>query len=399
MNTDRLTRLLGGDDLEWLVQRVRRRLTRGEPLSGTVTLTDSTPAQRAAIHRLLGRRPRDGAALTVSLPAVDEVLRRSGTSPEGLEPAVIALTGPIADNSALAEAWLWALSELPDAVPASLVRRLADTPSTAADLVARLVAVLRALPSSGEPLGQFAARTTGDAHALDDDRPLATLTLTAVRAMSGLPVDTPRRDAWASMGIVRDDLSTTVLTFALPGDPVTPTGRTLDIWRAAGQPVVLTLRQLVRTPPQLSLAGQIISICENPVVLSVAADRLGPSCAPLVCTNGQPGTAVMRLLQLLADAGAQLRYHGDFDWGGLRIANLVFRRLPATAWRFGTASYLAAQTGRPLIGTPVDAAWDPALATAMTARDLAIEEEHVLDALIADLRPESHDQPEAHEES
>ena len=204
--------------------------------------------------------------------------------------------------------------------------------------------------------------------------------------MSGHPVDTPRREVWAAVGILRDDLSTTVLTFGLPGDPVTPTGQALDIWRAAGQPAVLTLRQLVHTPPRLSLAGQTVSVCENPVVLSVAADRLGSGCAPLVCTNGQPGTAVMRLLGLLADSGARLRYHGDFDWGGLRIANLIFRRLPATPWRFSTGSYLAAQTGRPLTGTPVDATWDPELAPAMTARDLAVEEEHVLDVLIADLR-------------
>jgi uncharacterized protein (TIGR02679 family) len=385
MSTDRLARLLGGDDLEWLVQRVRRRLTRGEPLDGTVTLARSTPAQRAAIHRLLGRRPRDGAALTVSLPAVDEVLRRSGASPDGLEPAVIALLGPIEDNSALAEAWLSALSDLPETVPSGLVRRLADTPSTAATLVAQLVTVVRELPSSGEPLGRFAARTTGDAHALDDDRPLATLVLTAARAMSGMPVDTPRREVWAAVGIVRDDLSTTVLTFALPGDPATPTGQALDIWRAAGQPVVLTLRQLVQTPPRLSLAGQTISVCENPVVLSVAADRLGSACAPLVCTNGQPGTAVMRLLHLLADSGAHLRYHGDFDWGGLRIANLIFRRLPATPWRFDTAAYVEAQTGRALTGTPADATWDPALAPAMTTRDLAVEEEHVLEELLNDL--------------
>lgn len=76
MNPDpRLARLLGSDELSWLVQRARRRLERGEPLTGPVTLTDATPAQRDGAARLLGRRPRPGAGLTVRWEAVDDVLR------------------------------------------------------------------------------------------------------------------------------------------------------------------------------------------------------------------------------------------------------------------------------------------------------------------------------------
>src|SRR6266487_2739482 len=50
-DTARLERLLGGE-LTWLVERVRKRLERGETLDTSVTLTGATPAQRDAVHRL-----------------------------------------------------------------------------------------------------------------------------------------------------------------------------------------------------------------------------------------------------------------------------------------------------------------------------------------------------------
>ncbi len=120
-------------------------------------------------------------------------------------------------------------------------------------------------------------------------------------------------------------------------------------------------------------------------MLSVAADRLGADCPPLVCVNGQPSAAVRRLLRLCAGAGAQIWYHGDFDWGGLRIANGLCTELPVHPWRFGTADYCAVAAGHPLLGPPVTAAWDPDLAAAMAERGLAVEEELVLDDLIDDL--------------
>lgn len=411
MTTDRerLVRLLGGAQLAWLVARMRKRLSRGEPLTGVVTHPGATEAERAAVRRLLGRPPRPGAALTVSLVAVDEVLRRSGACTDGLAAAVVALTGPVVDtvaeNVAHAAAWEHALAPLDELVAerpvltawhdrvraTGLLRRLAGNPEDAARLVADLVAVLRRLPASGRPLGAFAAEATGDAHALDDDRPLATLALGAAREVAGLSDGQGaqwRREVWAAVGVLRDDLSTTVLALGLPGDSGTATGRALNALRDAGQPAVLTLRQLVRDPPVGRVADTVVSVCENPVVVSHAADRLGSECAPLVCTSGQPSVAVLHLLRTLAGATATLRLHCDFDWGGVRIGNVLADRLPVTSWRFDASNYEAAVRawpGRPLAGSPVDARWDPALAPAMRRAGVRVEEELVLDDLVQDL--------------
>jgi uncharacterized protein (TIGR02679 family) len=405
----RLERLLGGEDLAWLVVRVRKRMERGQTLDTTVTLPDATTSQRAAIQRLLGRPPVPGRALTVSLPAVDRVLRDSGASTAGLEAAIIALTGEVVDRQLAAaevqQSWRLAFEPLREHVEqrpeltdwlaelarSGLIRRLAGVSSKAGPLLADLAAVVRELPAQGELLGRFAARVTGRAHALDDGEPLATLALSAARALSGLEPGNGtewRRELWASVGVLRDELSATVLTLGFPGNPESATGRALGALREGGQPAVLTLRQVVRD--EIRVTTPYVFVCENPVVISTAADGPGRDCAPLVCTNGQPSAAVIHLLRRLAADGARLVYHGDFDWGGIRIGNVIFDRLPARPWRFGAADYQAAaasipQRGHALNGSPVAASWDPALGQVMTTTACAIEEEHVLDQLLSDL--------------
>ena len=406
-DTARLERLLGGEDLAWLVSRVRRRMERGESLDTSVTLTDATAGQRVAAQRLLGRPPMPGRALTVSLSTLDRLLRESGVCPGGLEAAVIALTGGVIDRKArMAEfdrSWQRVFEPLYEAVEqkprlspwlaevrrSGLVRRLAESPERAQPLLDQLAAIVLSLPAGGEPLGRFAARVAGRAHALDDGEPLATLALGAARALSGLESGGGaewRREVWASVGLLRDEVSATVLTLGLPGDSRSATGKALSALHEAGQPAVLTLRQVVRD--EIRAGAPLVFVCENPVVVATAADELGAACAPLVCTGGQPSAAVMHLLRQLASTGTELAYHGDFDWGGIRIGNVVFDRLPARLWRFDAASYQAVagrQRGLRLRGSPVSATWDPELRPSLEVTGYAIEEEHVLDELLADL--------------
>jgi uncharacterized protein (TIGR02679 family) len=404
---ERLARLLGGEDLRWLVDRVRRRMARRESITTAVTLANATRAQRHAVQRLLGRPQREGAALTVSLASVDEVIRRSGACSDGLAEAVVALRGPVTDQVAAADnresAWRRAFERLEAAIQpeltswlaylrgSGLVKRLAPDPAAAEALLGDLALVLAALPRDGEPLGQFAARVLRSAHDLDDDRPLTTLVLSAVRTMLNIHDGSGtewRREVWASVGLLCDELSSTVLTLGLPGDPTTGTGRALGAVAESGQPAVLTLRQLVTDPPRLRLAGHVVSVCENPVVVGAAANQLGARCAPLICTHGQPGAAVMVLLRTLAESGAELRYHGDFDWGGLRIGNTIFDRTPARPWRFRTVDYRTAAArwaGRHLAGVPTPATWDTDLKAAMSDIGTAVDEEHVIDDLVGDL--------------
>ncbi|GAA0428187.1 hypothetical protein Acor_66800 [Acrocarpospora corrugata] len=405
-SAERLERLLGRDEIAWLVERVRRRIAQGRPLTGSVSLGKATPSQRRTVESLLGRRAGTGASLTVSLDEVDQVLRASGAAPEGLAQAVTLLRGPVvntAEENAAGDArWQAAFAPLDAHLAArpvlhrwrswldatGLVRRLAPTPDQAAPLLEVLTAVLARLPSPGLPIGRLAAETCSDAHALDEGRPLATLALSAAKALSGLPfaadggADTRRR-AWAAVGVHLDELSSLVLCLGLPGDDTTPTGRMLAIARAAGEPCALTLRQLGRHDG--SLAGGLVRLCENPVVVASAADQLGPACPPLVCVSGRPSVAVWRLLDLLAAGGASFAYHGDFDWGGIAIATAIHERYGIVPWRFDTAAYEAVPSARPLTGRPLPTPWDSGLAGAMARRGVRVEEELVLADLLSDL--------------
>ncbi len=428
VNDERLARLLGDPALEWLLARVRRRIELGQSLEGVVTLADASSAQRRAAQRLLGRPPRAGRAVSLSLQAVDEVLRGSGACADGLEAAVLALTGPVfVRTEALAAerlAWERAFAPLSDLVsglvhagaPAGeslaiwlerlrgsgAVKRAEPDPQAAQALLEQLAAVLEALPADGQPLAGFAARVAGGAHALDEGRPLAALALGAVRALAKLAGPGPdeshteaRREAWASVGVLCDELSSVVLALGLPGEQQTASGRILWVARESGQPLWLTLRQLVRDMPNWAstsregLSGQTVYICENPAVVAVAADRLGSECAPLVCTNGQPGVATMLLLRALVASGARLVHHSDFDWGGIRIGNVLHRRLAVEPWQFDTEAYMhaagAAAARQSLVGAPVHASWDPRLSETMRRAGQRIEEELVLDGLLADL--------------
>lgn len=408
VDRDRLAALLGGDELAWLRDRVRRRLEHGGQATGTVSLADPADAERAAVDRLLGRRPSGGARVTVPLDAVATMLREAGVC-AGWRQAIEVIDGPVVDRAghrrATEQAWAAVAAGLPtaggwqrrwrdDLLATGLLRRLADSPDHAGQLLDRAGAVLAALPAAGVRLAHLAAETLGDSHALDADRPDATLVLKALQHQylpaderGPLPTGVDRRALWAAAGVLLDELAAPALAWNLPAVGDGLVDRTLRAHTAAGEPVRLTLRALLRHPPDLAgLAGCTIFVCENPTVVAAAADTLGAAGAPLVCTDGQPSAAVQTLLRQAAGAGAVLAHHGDFDRGGLRIATTVVERFGARPWRMDVASYRAAPAGPALQARVDPVAWSPGLADTMNARRVAVHEEQVLDHLLDDLR-------------
>ncbi len=414
---ERLSRLLGTPELAWVIDRARRRMERGQPLDGTVTLERASAGERDALARLLGRQPRAARGLSVSLGELDALLRRAGVHDGGLSGAVVTLSGPVSvraqAQAAQALAWARAFAPLEASIAArtagtgrveltdwlaharssGLVKRLTGgSPAAAAELLAGLSLVLGALPCERpQSLPAFAARVLGRAHALDEGAPLSTLALGAARALAGIAAPAPgespseaRREAWAAVGVLCDELSSVVLTLGLPGDG-TEGGGPLAAAHSAGEPLWLTLRQLVRTPPAWPELERVL-IVENPSVLAIAADRFAPAPVPLVCTHGQPRAATMVLLRSLAAAGVELLHHGDFDWPGIAIANLLQRRLPLKPWRFDAAAYrqavLAHRHTARLVGAPVLASWDEELTATMAATGRQVEEELVAQDLL-----------------
>jgi len=407
-DADRLRRTLGSPDLSWLLARLRRRLERGRGLSGRLSYARPSAEQRAALDTLLGRRPSAGATLSVDLARLEAVVREAELAPT-LREAVEVLTGPVADRRAEAaaqdEAWSAAfaeaaerLGERPELTPwlealraGGLVKRLTgDDVALGRVLLRHAVAVVERLPADGVLLAELAAAATGDAHALDRGAPLGTVTVRAAALLGGVESwegAAARREAWARAGVLVDELSAPALVFNLRADPTTPSGRILAVHADAAEPCRLSARLLVRDPPRFDpgWTGPLVHVCENPSVVAAAADRLGARSAPLVCTEGQPATAVRLLLDRLTRAGIRLAYHGDFDWGGLHVANVVFRRHDALPWRFTALDYAGLQGALPLRGSPVAASWDALLEPELRRAGHAVHEEQVVEDVLADL--------------
>lgn len=381
----RVRAIFGSTDMAWLVDRWARRIEQGEPLAGTMRLPKPTASQREALARVTGRYGR-GDGLVVDLDDLARQLSETGVA-DSLLQVVTALRGsvaPRAEARAKAEAaWDTAFGGRggpgwEDLRRTGLVKRLVgNDPTAGAALLTRAAQILERLPADGLPLAELAS-TVGDAHALDVGRPLATIVLRIVRAATGVD-PTDRRLAWSSVGVEVDPLSTSVLVLGLRARGNALPARLLAECAEAGEPCRLTLRQ-VRCG--IELEGDVIYVCENPSVVLAAAERLGTRSRPLVCVEGQPGSAARVMLDA---AGARVRYHGDFDWPGVRIASGVLLRTGGTPWRFDSTAYASAPKGIELTGSPVDAPWSPGLAEAMVACGQAVHEEAVVGALLDDL--------------
>lgn len=400
----RLKRLLGGAELQRLRMRLRGRYQRGID-GGTVTLGGLDEVERNALGGLLGRRAPGGASLRFDIAEIDAVLRRAGVA-DSLRAALERLDGPIVDlaaarrdmleqwervRNAVTEARLSAL--LASARGQGLVKRLAGgAPERAAGLCVAAVRVLERLPVAPMARSQLAADMLGDAHALDPGRPVATLVLAALRhgradESGEADRDESDRETWAGAGVLVNELARPALFLNLAAAGVAA--------GTPGEPSYLSLRALLRAPPQWQVAGRVVHVCENPNLVAIAADALGSRCAALACTDGMPAAAQRVLLQQLHAAGAHLLYHGDFDWAGIGIGNVVIGELGARPWRFSAADYLSACDGavpgeRQLEALPVEAQWDPALCSAMRIRRIPVDEEALARLLIDDLRRSAH---------
>ncbi|MFE4492450.1 TIGR02679 family protein [Streptomyces niveus] len=438
MTTSSLPRLsasvrsyLDDPSLTGLWEAARKRLERNR-LAPTGTLQTQLDAEGAKrLGGLLGTRVEPGVR-RVQLGALDTALRASAAQC-GLVSVVAELTGrPLQDRTSAREAqqtaWtaLWQqldtdltraglahmgwiagwLGELRST--GTLTRAGIEAAAAALGSAVRTIAALADTPLHAPAqtgaesvkqweLSELAAHTTGDAHGLDEGRLAGLLVLKAVAAACTLPPPdsaASRRLLWEQVGVSTDSLSGTVMVWRLAPPGPHPWAGMMRTRSDLALVTHLTLQEL-RTVPDTALtaAGTTVYFCENPQVLQAAARYELPGI--LICGSGNPSAAGWELLQRLTSGGADVAYHGDFDWPGIAIAERVMRA-GARPWRMHAADYLNALTElpaerlTPLTGPTVSTPWDPQLAASMAQRGLAVHEEAQLHHLLPDLR---HNRP------
>lgn len=362
-----------------------------------------TEEQRQALADLLGldRLPPESA--TVAVARLDEVLAEAVGLP--LREVVTRLVGPIGDRAGerskaaaeRAELWEWVASHpvvveqpaLGDWVESVRRNGLVDgSVAHTRELVERALRVLAGLPAAGVPLPVLADGVLHDPHALDDGTRCGALVLRALASIYELPMPADvgqRRRLWERAGVADDELSSVVLAAGIRPAGSGIAGAVLRLCADAGHGAALTLGQLRAAAWSVGVP-ETVYVVENPSILALALDRFGTRCPPIVCTSGWPNSAGILLLSSLNEAGCRLRYHGDFDGEGIRIAANVMSRVDAEPWRMAAADYVAAVgTVGPGVGRVTEAPWDPRLATVMRERDVTVSEERVADSLLDEL--------------
>jgi uncharacterized protein (TIGR02679 family) len=389
---ERLVRLLGGAELSDLRARLRRRYELG-PSDGKLTsiqIAKLNQTEHIALASLVGRKGGVAASITIDVADVDRVLSDAGIAPS-LRTALELLDGPIihreTELSKIRNSWASVLTGcthtdlifyLSSPLNFGVLKRLSGNHPDSASVICRQTeAILRRLPAPGVPRAQIAAELLGDAHGLDSAYPVATLTLAVLRTRSSNDTGDDR-DTWAAVGILVNELARPVLFMNVPCS-----GLAVSL----GEPQYASLRLLARRSPDWAVAGRSILVCENPNLVAILADRLGIACPPIVCVDGHLGAAQRTILKQLKASGADLRYHGDYDWPGITIANNVIAKYGAMPWHFSAADYAAAIESAPelaaaLSGRPVIASWDADLTTAMTEAGIKIEEEAIAERII-----------------
>ena len=407
--------LLGGPTYQRLWERARAHLERnGGEIVGSVSIPSPTAEERAAVGAVLGRHRKAAGTIRVEVAALDGALRQSALG-LGLVDWLEETGGPLRDRRAEAasararldalwaeaadstfagDAWFadWLEGLRRDGLPTRFA------PGAEDELLADAIATMERLPVAGGrvSLAVLASQVTGDTKRLTDTA-VATLVLRGLAHRYDVPRARSageRRELWARVGIVVDDLSSHALVLDLPAHGPSMLGSWLSDAALIGEPFRLTLRQLVDTGEPF-LHPAVVHVCENPAVVMEAAERLGEECAPLVCTEGQPSDAVRLLLRELVLAGCDLRVHADLDAAGVRIVGGVLARAEAlrpgsaAPWRMGRDDYEAAVAAlpalEPLDGEVPSTPWDPGLSAALDAAGVRVFEEQVIDELLDDL--------------
>ena len=390
----------------WRAVHQRLERNRLEP-RGTVTVRGLDRPSRHAVSGLLGR-PMTSDVVRIDLAQLDAELReRTGRGAVGV---VTRVVGPLTDRARArsereraralpfdaVRAWL---DEYPDGVRESTEPWLTDvrtsgvltraaSPEAAARALVQAADIARVVTRpSAAPVArtELAARHTGDAHALDDGALCGALVLRALALALERPAPrtaAERRELWHAAGVPSDRVSTTVLTLGLRALGDDPLAQRLRLAAAQGDPVHVTAWDLDHTELRFS-AEPAVLVCENPRVLEAAAATHGGECS-VICTSGMPGTVAMRLLEHVRACGIELRYHGDFDWPGIAIANRLVSTAGCVPWHMAAADYLVGvrADGPPLTGRPVPPMWDEALGQAMSERSVAVHEEALLERLL-----------------
>jgi len=272
---------------------------------------------------------------------------------------------------------------------------------------------IRLLPTDYERLPFFSQRVTGNPHTFDLHTVEGKLLLHVLRVNSEMlsvdelvsPLSSTEEvnELLLKHLILRDDLSNDVSVANLIGYA---NGVIHPMWQAACETKSawnVPLREVLKLDKVHPVEGGRVYIVENSGVFSTLLDA--KETVPLLCTHGQFKLAAFKVLDLLALAGCELYYAGDFDPEGLAMAQRLLNRYPDQChlWKMDLLSYEASMPIQDISGriSKLAAIEHPLLtpiANRMKQTGKAGYQEALLELYVEDLRKESNHDKEKEEE-
>jgi len=177
-------------------------------------------------------------------------------------------------------------------------------------------------------LAVLSARATSYPHALDSNGVTGKLFLymLAFSHESDFPKTAEQRDAlYYRAGVLCDSISSSVTQTGLVLNDANGEHPAFREFRLRRESSTLTLTNLAGLTSAFSPSGRAYLV-ENQMVFSQLCDHAPRFHSPLICTSGQLQVAVLRLLDMLDASGTLFFYSGDFDGGGLSIAERLMNR-------------------------------------------------------------------------
>ena len=234
-----------------------------------------------------------------------------------------------------------------------LSREFSRDPEAAKTLAENVGKALTALSSAREggrgntALAVFAAEISGNPHYFDRGSTAGQLLTDALCCVMGRrqPENTHQwKELLLEAGIAPDYVSSFVHICGICLETEEGEHPAFQAFRELGEPCVVTLENLKKVV-RARVPGKRVFAVENEMVFSFLTEQLRQEdrwrSTAILCTSGQPRTAAVRLLELLAADGFQICYSGDMDPEGIDIADRLWKRLGdrLEIWRMSPEDY------------------------------------------------------------
>lgn len=371
--------------LEYFRQPVFQRIFEGfkekyasfGSVGGKVVLTSLSEEEKDVLEGFLQRDCHHQSSITISAKKMEKALQNTKFAalsleellheyfPEGLsskkeikeqqEQREQGLFESIEKQFAGTKAGLWfhEIITTKNAVYPLLLSDTRKNPLWVRDNIPKLLEAVNDLPKwqrQWKRLPVFASELSGNPHYFDEGERMFRYLLYGICYVCGkhYPKEQDaqtRTELLYDAGILRDDLWNFVTCMGVRGyqksGEVHPG---IEGFFRQGEMIQLNMWHLGQLK-SLEPVGKRVYVVENPAIFQKLAEDIKGKAA-IVCGNGQIRLAVLVLLDMLADSGAELWYAGDFDPEGLLIAQKLKKRFGAKVqfWHYDREDYEMAKS-------------------------------------------------------